>query len=495
MKRVILYSVSVLSAFMIFIGVTDNVKALTNEEVKNEIQSYATELDSMVSSVETQIGNFENWSVKYAGTLKKIMTKEISSNLASAITNENYAGALDIIENGLRNAGEVNAANELSNLKPEVLNLIDKSLDYEIRLTNFLNSNKDTVLVADMLPLIDSARATYNKLRAPIKSILDIYYNAYYTDAKNKFNQYKTLTVTELDALFEQAKDELYIYEDYINTLNNKMNSWYQLFKDLGLDGMGFEDLIYEDVKPYVDKAENLFIDVYNQFVELQWTELRKEGEFIVNDALKTIQERNQILLDKIDYYTSLKQKAISNFTTLKSKITINKILNKVNQLETKALGECDKAIEYVRSLLLVEDFDIILRDGVTNEQVMIDRNVHYLITRNEYDLDTFMAFLKVKNENSGVLKAINVYDEVRIGTKSVVGVYQGNDEKIRYNVILKGDTRANGIIDVSDVTYTIKHILKTETFDEIETVAGDMNDDNLLDISDVTATIKKALS
>ena len=75
----------------------------------------------------------------------------------------------------------------------------------------------------------------------------------------------------------------------------------------------------------------------------------------------------------------------------------------------------------------------------------------------------------KVKNENSGVLKAINVYDEVRIGTKSVVGVYQGNDEKIRYNVILKGDTRANGIIDVSDVTYTIKHILKTETFDEIE--------------------------
>ena len=184
MKRVILYSVSVLSAFMIFVGLTDNVKALTNDEVKNEIQNYATELDSMVSSVETQIGNFENWSVKYAGTLKKIMTKEISSNLANAITNKNYAGALDIIENSLRNAGEVNAANELSSLKPEVLNLIDKSLDYEIRLTNFLNSNKDTVLVADMLPLIDSARATYNKLRAPIKSILDIYYNAYYTDTK-----------------------------------------------------------------------------------------------------------------------------------------------------------------------------------------------------------------------------------------------------------------------------------------------------------------------
>lgn len=492
MKKIISYLVL---SFIIFQGFIVNVKALTSDEVKTEIQNYATEMDSMNLSVKTQIDNFQGWSNKYALTLKKIITRETSNNLVTAITNKNYAGALNIIENALRDAGEINAANELSSLKPGVLNLINESLDYEKRLTSFLNENHDTILVADMLPLIDSARTTYSNLRTPIKSVLDIYYNAYYTDAKNKLNQYKTLTITELDALFEQAKDELYVYEDYVNLLNNKLNLWYQLFKDLELDGMGFEDLLYEDVRPYVVKAENLFIDVYNQFVELQWTQLREEGEFIVNDILKTIQERNKILLDKIDYYTSLKEKAISNFATLKSKISINKILNKVNQLETKALGECDKAIEYVRSLLLIEDFDIILRDGVTDEQVILNRNSRYLITRNEYDSNTFMAFLKVKDENAGVLKAINIYDETRIGTKSIVGVYQGNDEKIKYTVILKGDTRANGIIDVSDVTYTIKHILKTETFDEIENVAGDMNDDNLIDISDVTATIKKALS
>lgn len=472
-----------------------NVNALTTEEIKTEFENYATEMDNMSSSVKTQIDNFQVWSNKYAMTLKKIITQETSNDLVTAITNKNYALALDVIENALRNAGEVNAADELNSLKSGVLDLIDTSLDYEKRLTSFLNDNQDTILLADMLPLIDSARASYNNLRTPIKSVLDIYYNAYYTDAKNKLNQYKSLTITELDNLFEQVKDELYIYEDYISILEDEMNSLYQLFKNLELDGMGFEDLLYEDLKPYVKKAENLFIDVYNQFVELQWTQLRNEGDFIVNDTLKTIQQRNQILLDKIDYYTSLKEKAISNFATLKSKISINKILNKINQLETKALGECDKAIEYVRSLLLIEDFDIVLRDGVTNEQVVLNRNARYLITRNEYDLNTFMAFLRVKNENAGVLKSINVYDETRIGTKSVVGVYQGNEEMVKYIVILKGDTRANGIIDVSDVTYTIKHILRTETFDEIESVAGDMNDDNILDISDVTATIKKALS
>lgn len=492
MKRVVSYIAVAVAVFQIF---TVSTQAMVSDDVKRDIENYATELSSLKVELTNDLTSLKNWSNQYALTFRSAMNETVSENLSNALMDENYDLAFDIMISALQEVGENAAANELSVLKPVLINTFDKTTAYTDRLMSFLEDNKDTILVADMLPLIDEVRATYNSVRVPVKALLDIYYNAYYDDAKMILNQFEMMSISELNLLFDELKEDLYACADSIEVLENELNSFKALMKDLNLDGMGFEDLLYNDVKPYITKMENLAIDVYNRFVEKQWNELRSEGEAIVSDTTKTIAERNLVLLNKIAYFEQLKAKASENFTELKNHITVNKILKRVNKLETKALKECTDAIEYVRSLLMVEDFDIILREGVTDSQVILDRGNHYLITKNEYQVNEFMSFLQVKNENAGVLVSESIYDGNRVGTKSVVKVNNEDVAMVTYHVILKGDIRANGIIDISDITYLIKTVLNHDELDQIETIAADMNDDSLLDISDITATIKKALS
>lgn len=492
MKKFILDIVVVVCAFLFCLSPTH---ALTNEEMKDEIQNYATELSSLKIELTTQLRHFDEWSSHYSRSLKVLIKKDISKTVADAIVNKNYRLAFDTIESNLRIQGETSASDALHVLKEGILTALDHSIDYETRLSSFLNSNKDSILVADLLPLLDEVRSSYSEVRTPLKSILDTYYYAYYSDAKAKLNEFRSMSITKLDELFENLKNDLYVYKDYADILNNKIVSYKQLLKDLNLDGMGFEDLFYDDVRPYVTKIENVFTDVYHDFVEKQWTELKEEGSLIVNDTSKTVSERNQILVGKMNFYTELREKASSNFAKLKDSISTDKILEKVKKLEEKAMNECNSAIEYVRSLLLIEDFDLVLKDGVTSDQVVLDRENRYLIMKNEYDLNTFLGFIKLKDETSGILKSSIIYNGNMVGTKSKLGIYQGDLLRLTYHVILKGDVRADGTIDISDITYLIKSVLNPGHLDEMEQAAGDMNDDNQLDISDITATIKKALS
>lgn len=491
MKKCILYCVVAFFAFQFCLL---PAHALASEEIQGEIQNYATELGSLKVELTTQLRKFDEWSSSYSRSVKVLMTKDVSKTIADAIVNKNYRLAFDTIENNLRIQNEVSAADALHVLKEGILTALDHSIDYEKRLTSFMNANKDSILVADLLPLLDEARASYHEVRTPLKSILSTYYYAYYSDAKAKLNEFRSMSITELDELFENLKNDLYVYKDYADILNSKMSSYKQLLKDLNLDGMGFEDLLYDDVRPYVVKMENVLIDVYNEFVEKQWKELKEEGSSIVSDTSKTVSERNQILINKMNLYTSLREKASSNFAELKDFIPVDKILEKVKKLEEKAIGECNRAIEYVRSLLLVEDFDLVVKDGVTNEQVILDRENRYLIIRNQYELNAFLELIALKNASAGELKSSVIYNGM-VGTKSQIGIYQGDLSRLTYQIILKGDVRADGIIDISDITYLIKSVLNPGNLDEIEKVAGDMNEDNQLDISDITATIKKALS
>ncbi len=492
MKRLSTYVATIVLTFVLFLVPS---YAMVSEEVKEEIVNYATELSSIKTDLVTELNRFQSWSNNYAGSTRKVLTRSTSKNVTSALKNEDYDSAFSILESALREYGEGSAADALSLLKSGFLNTLNRALDYEARLTSFLKEHEAEILVADMLPLLDEARMTYNGIRTPFKSILDLYYDAYYDMAKSRLDQYKMYSVSSLESLFDDFETDLYIYEDYADMLNNKIESTKTLILNLKLDGLGFEEQFYNDVKPYVTKVENLASDVYQEFVERQWQELRGEGEAIVGDTSKTIQERNQMLLEKIEMMSNLKEKAKSKFDELKSHTTVNRILKRAEKLETKALKECDDAIEYIRSLLLVEEYDLVVRDGVTSDQVSLNRDRHLLITKNEYHVNTFLSFLKVKNETAGHIVSNNIYNDM-VGTKSLVGVADNSSWKVTYNVVLKGDTRPNGIIDISDITYTIRTVLNNGNgMDEIEKIAGDMNDDNKIDISDVTATIRKVLS
>ena len=97
----------------------------------------------------------------------------------------------------------------------------------------------------------------------------------------------------------------------------------------------------------------------------------------------------------------------------------------------------------------------------------------------------------ELKTEEEGITLEIEKEDgekqeEGLIATGMKVIIKQGEEEKGSYKLIVKGDVRANGKIDIGDILEVARSIAGVTKLTEEQNQAGDLNKDNKCNIKDI---------
>ncbi len=492
MKKIISY---IILFMMMFSSFKISTNALTEEELKNQIEIYENRISSLQNNLSVNLNDFRVWSNKYRDELKQICTMSILKDVFSLIEMDNYEAALDLLSQKLLENNYLEATNTLNEMKPNLLASINEFTNLENELYSFLNDNSNNILISDLIPLSFTLNEVYNSLKFPFKQITQIYYGFYSDLVKKHLKEYDIISLEQVNVWFDKYEEEIITFESFINFVTNKINKWQDITSKLDLEELDFADSLKADIETYYQKFDNLFIGNYDFYQDKAFTNLKEEFRKITNDNSISANDKNNLISNKINDYNSFLTNISNHFNNLKQNMKSNYMLDKIQNLETHVDESINEMINYLNSLYVIEDYDIELKDQNMSNTIIIDRPKKSIVIKNEYNVDNFTPLFIVRN--NGLLRFENTYNN-RIGTKSILGVYKSNKSiqpELTYNIVLKGDVRSNGIIDISDVTYIIKSVLSKKTFDDIEMLAADMNMDNKIDISDVTATIKKALS
>ena len=487
MKKIVNY---IMLTIMMFCSCTFTINALEKEE--NPIIDFEQEINIMKENTNTNIQKLNEWYNTYRDDLIKISNSELFDNIITDVEEGNISKVFDLL---LEKLGDSDAALALKDLRIDFEKFIDDFTIYENRLYNYFLDNSETAT-------LDTLKEAYDVLKLPFSTMMNIYFDCYNTLLKTNLNNFQDNELEQkINYWYIELEMSMRNYDRVLSLFDNKINSWQKVINQLGFN-IGFNKILFDimldmDIDPYIEKMSNLFFETYDTHFEKSLNNVKVDIAKVTENLELSIEEKNTEIYNKIELsnYNEIKNKVIENLNKLNLQDTYLTV--RVDELKEHISKTIDKSINDLKKLLLVDEYDILFKNIENmSDDITIDRMKNLIILNHEYLYDDFVNTFKA---NNGELKFDNVYEDgnknKKIGTKSIVSIYQDVIQKTLYNVILKGDVRANGIIDVSDVTYMIKSVLSKKNFDEYEMLAGDINLDNKIDISDVTATIKKALS
>ena len=487
MKKIVNY---IMLTIMMFCSCTFTINALEKEE--NPIIDFEQEINIMKENTNINIQKLNEWYNTYRDDLIKISNSELFDNIITDVEEGNISKVFDLL---LEKLGDSDAALALENLRIDFEKFIDDFTIYENRLYNYFLNNSDTAT-------LDNLNQAYDLLKSPFSTMMNIYFDCYNTLLKTNLDNFQDNELDQkLEYWYNELETSMHNYDRVLSLFDNKINSWQKVINKLGFYS-GFNKILFDimldmDIDPYIEKMSNLFFETYDTHFEKSLNNVKVDIAKVTENLDLSIEEKNTEIYNKIELsnYNEIKNKVIENLNKLNLQDTYLTV--RVDELKEHISKTIDKSINDLKKLLLADEYDILFKNIENmSDDITIDRMKNLIILNHEYLYDDFVNTFKA---NNGELKFDNVYEDgnknKKIGTKSIVSIYQDVIQKTLYNVILKGDVRANGIIDVSDVTYMIKSVLSKKNFDEYEMLAGDINLDNKIDISDVTATIKKALS
>ncbi len=487
MKKIVNY---IMLTIMMFCSCTFTINALEKEE--NPIIDFEQEINIMKENTNTNIQKLNEWYNTYRDDLIKISNSELFDNIITDVEEGNISKVFDLL---LEKLGDSDAALALKDLRIDFEKFIDDFTIYENRLYNYFLDNSETAT-------LDTLKEAYDVLKLPFSIMMNIYFDCYNTLLKTNLNNFQDNELEQkINYWYIELEMSMRNYDRVLSLFDNKINSWQKVINQLGFN-IGFNKILFDimldmDIDPYIEKMSNLFFETYDTHFEKSLNNVKVDIAKVTENLELSIEEKNTEIYNKIELsnYNEIKNKVIENLNKLNLQDTYLTV--RVDELKEHISKTIDKSINDLKKLLLVDEYDILFKNIENmSDDITIDRMKNLIILNHEYLYDDFVNTFKA---NNGELKFDNVYEDgnknKKIGTKSIVSIYQDVIQKTLYNVILKGDVRANGIIDVSDVTYMIKSVLSKKNFDEYEMLAGDINLDNKIDISDVTATIKKALS
>ena len=487
MKKIVNY---IMLTIMMFCSCTFTINALEKEE--NPIIDFEQEINIMKENTNKNIQKLNEWYNTYRDDLIKISNSELFDNIITDVEEGNISKVFDLL---LEKLGDSDAALALKDLRIDFEKFIDDFTIYENRLYNYFLDNSETAT-------LDTLKEAYDVLKLPFSTMMNIYFDCYNTLLKTNLNNFQDNELEQkINYWYIELEMSMRNYDRVLSLFDNKINSWQKVINQLGFN-IGFNKILFDimldmDIDPYIEKMSNLFFETYDTHFEKSLNNVKVDIAKVTENLELSIEEKNTEIYNKIELsnYNEIKNKVIENLNKLNLQDTYLTV--RVDELKEHISKTIDKSINDLKKLLLVDEYDILFKNIENmSDDITIDRMKNLIILNHEYLYDDFVNTFKA---NNGELKFDNVYEDgnknKKIGTKSIVSIYQDVIQKTLYNVILKGDVRANGIIDVSDVTYMIKSVLSKKNFDEYEMLAGDINLDNKIDISDVTATIKKALS
>lgn len=458
----------VLVAGFLFLSLIVNVKAYSQSEAitkTREVENTTIELINILNRYGKQYGN----------DLIMVMDDQ----LLTGITTDDYATNLNLVITALKNNGYNDAANALVNLKNTIvsdLNSIESNLDI---IETYLIDSQDLEVIGNS-DLFGQIKASLKNLKTPLNEFLTTYSNLNYNPLINKISNY---SIEELIDLSRESINKLDIFTSQIA----RIEKWQDIFYLYHLDDYNDYFNIYFD--KYFPKVYNKYSNVYNKLETKLQARLDAKIQEIVDNTYEpdplSVANRNEALYKIMNYIVEIESEANNVVNKAKSIIQIEQILNEINKESTKIINRFEESYEYVASYLL--EFTNLVPKTENDKKYIAINYKEGLVIYDDYANLKANYFINRLLASIGTLSLNNLYNQ-KVGTGSVIEINYNQIVVGSYTVVVKGDIKADGNIDITDIVDICNHMFGKKKLDDLSLIAANMDNDknSTIDITDV---------
>jgi hypothetical protein len=389
------------------------------------------------------------WTDEYSDEISESITLSFLSDFYNQVSSRNIEGCINVFLNYLPADSE--AVNELRLIKPKVTVVYDDAISLKRDIFSFIEREKNNLRVNDVLPLL--------------KSNVDIFF--------------KTVKLTD----------------NFSVILSNSI-----------VGGIDFKAIVREEFKTEIDKISNIIDDI----IERGNNTLNSRLCDIKNDTTKSTTEKVNAMMDIIDQMLLTKEKGLSFYNEVQTKLTDNNLKSYVSQTKNKMIEEIDKPIIKAKKYMLdsISNSDINNTIGNSKTNQIIEEIYGVKVTPNPFislkSVNKYLISNKPINDVSelsailsnqyGILTFNNLVSN-KIATGSTLTIGNGTENMITYQFVIKGDLLGRATTDVTDLFRLIDDVLGSNPLGGIFREAGDMNSDGNNDISDIIKLIDTILT
>lgn len=456
--------------FGLFLLITTSAYALSEEEAVQRVKVAETK------AVET-ITILTNWSNSYASSLKSLVTRNFVDKLNSLDATAN----INLVMNELSSNGYTQAANALSTIKSDLVDnyeYIKETLDL---LEKYLVNNSGRG-VAGNLDLFIQIRQSVKNLKTPVADLVNIYYELDYSDLKQKIKEIDT--ADEISDLVDYAVGRLDDVDSLLSKFQDEILGWQDIYNLYYLSD--YNSLFMDYFGGYYNKAKEEYNKLYLELETKLQEKLDEKIEIIVNDTDMTdnssIMTRNTKLYDLMDYINQVSDFANSKIDEAYAFLSINKLIEKVSNQQTRIVDRFSEAISYTEQYII--DYPKLMTKIKDDEKYINIDNENGLIIYNQRELDA-VKFVDRLIATLGDINVLQLYGN-KIGTLSMIELQYKTIMIGDYVIIVKGDIAPNAAFDITDVVKLCNKLFEKENLNEYQIIAADMNSDSKIDITDV---------
>lgn len=458
----------VLVAVFLFLSLMVNVKAYSQSEAitkTQQVENTTIELINVLNQYGKQYGN----------DLIMVMDDQ----LLTGITSADYTANINLVIQALKNNGYNDAANALVNIKNTIvskLNNIESGLDL---IETYLIDSQDLGLIGNS-DLFGQIKASVRNLKTPLNSIFTTYSNLNYNPLISKISNY---SIDELINFSRQSFGMLDIFTSQIE----RVEKWQDIFYIYHLDDYNDYFDIYFD--KYYSKVYSKYSNIYNKLENKLQARLDAKIQEIVDNTYEldplSVANRNEALYKIMNYIVEIESEANNALNKAQSIIKIEQIINEINKESDKIINRFEESYEYVESYLL-EFIDLVPKTAKDEKYIDIDYN-EGLVVYDDYSNLKANYFINRLLANIGTLSLNNLYNQ-KVGTGSVIEINYNQIVVGSYTLVVKGDIKADGEIDITDIVDICNHMFGKKKLNDLSLIAANMDNDkdSTIDITDV---------
>ena len=449
---------------IIFLGFHNIYAVDYNENILDRInntENYALDL----------INKLTIWSNDHAYTIKDLVDKDLIDSLS-----------IDNIILKLKESGYNDASNNLESIK-DSLNADSDYIETTFRyIDNYLDNNLNIDNV-DETDIFYTCRNVLKKIKTPLNNLIRIYYNLYSNDINNKIESFNN--ISELIDLYNNYF--LDFFES--NTGFSKIKAYLNKLKDLYDKYLYvYEPQIKDEFRSYYESLKKDYDKLYKKLESKLQNKLDDKINEITGDVSKSnideITKANDKLMEIMERIESVKDNVNNKFQKLDNYFSgIDIVLKYSSNYKEEILSRLTEAYDYTKSKLLDLGLVIKLKNEQDKKNIIIDTE-NELIIYNSKDLsiNTLINKLLV---NFGQLRESNTYSG-KVGTKSKLLVNYNNKILKSFNIVVRGDIKPNGRIDITDLVKLCDKMYGLINLDNFEMIAADFDSNFKIDITDL---------
>ena len=462
-KKTLIFIILILCIFSICLPVNAYTK---KEDVIDSIDRISSKEYDLLHALNAYFDKYEN-------DLKDVFTYENAINT----NNYDFNGLITRVITLLNNKNHTSAANELSSLKPALVENYNYIKSEYAGVKEYLELNKSNGFLAIQSILLNAKNKSV-KARSEFRVFYNKYFDVYFSELKtriknsNNFDGYEKLVDKVYENFMGTTKliNEISIIQEYYNVYH------LEDFEEV------IVDYLYDDYTAIYSKYTELYNytkSVFKEKLDNKVASYKKSLDITNTESVANYNNKIYEIINKIEYYKNYyntKKDAINKL------IKIDTLKNKIIKEENKILEDIDKTVEYAKKFLVDAEFIKLVNSNDSSYIKIDNKNKLIIYYKTNLNKNEFLSKLKAV---SGTLIVKNAFNN-NIGTSTEIVNKISDNVSVTYTVVVKGDVSYNGKFDVTDVVNVADYMFKTKTYSGIKLMASDINDDNRIDITDI---------